>query len=138
MQFESWKKILVLLVTVLGIAYAAPNAIPGDGAEGGGFLPGQKINLGLDLQGGSHLLLRVDMDVVVNERLEGMAETVRLEFRQNNLRFSGLAVRDGAVNISIRKPEDDTAARAVFAEIGPAVSISAEGLPFASLLPSRG
>ena len=94
LQFESWKKILVLLVTVLGIAYAAPNAIPGHGAEGGGFLPGQKINLGLDLQGGSHLLLRVDMDVIVNERLEGMAETVRLEFRQNNLRFSGLAVRD--------------------------------------------
>ena len=130
LQFESWKKILVLLVTVLGIAYAAPNAIPGDGAEGSGFLPGQKINLGLDLQGGSHLLLRVDMDVVVNERLEGMAETVRLEFRQNNLRFSGLAVRDDAVNISIRKPEDDTAARAVFAEFGPAVSITADGAAF--------
>jgi len=130
LQFESWKKILVLLVTVLGIAYAAPNAIPGDGAEGGGFLPGQKINLGLDLQGGSHLLLRVDMDVVVNERLEGMAETVRLEFRQNNLRFSGLAVRDDAVNISIRKPEDDTAARAVFAGFGPAVSITADGTAF--------
>ena len=130
LQFESWKKILVLLVTVLGIAYAAPNAIPGDGAEGRGFLPGQKINLGLDLQGGSHLLLRVDMDVVVNERLEGMAETVRLEFRQNNLRFSGLAVRDDAVNISIRKPEDDTAARAVFAEFGPAVSITADGTAF--------
>lgn len=130
LQFESWKKILVLLVTVLGIAYAAPNAIPGHGAEGGGFLPGQKINLGLDLQGGSHLLLRVDMDVVVNERLEGMAETVRLEFRQNNLRFSGLAVRDDAVNISIRKPEDDTAARAVFAEFGPAVSITADGTAF--------
>ena len=130
LQFESWKKILVLLVTVLGIAYAAPNTIPGDGAEGGGFLPGQKINLGLDLQGGSHLLLRVDMDVVVNERLEGMAETVRLEFRQNNLRFSGLAVRDDAVNISIRKPEDDTAARAVFAEFGPAVSITADGTAF--------
>ena len=130
LQFESWKKILVLLVTVLGIAYAAPNAMPGDGAEEGGFLPGQKINLGLDLQGGSHLLLRVDMDVVVNERLEGMAETVRLEFRQNNLRFSGLAVRDDAVNISIRKPEDDTAARAVFAEFGPAVSITADGTAF--------
>ena len=130
LQFESWKKILVLLVTVLGIAYAAPNAIPGDGAERGGFLPGQKINLGLDLQGGSHLLLRVDMDVVVNERLEGMAETVRLEFRQNNLRFSGLAVRDDAVNISIRKPEDDTTARAVFAEFGPAVSITADGTAF--------
>ena len=130
LQFESWKKILVLLVTVLGIAYAAPNAILGDGAEGRGFLPGQKINLGLDLQGGSHLLLRVDMVVVVNERLEGMAETVRLGFRQNNLRFSGLAVRDGAVNISIRKPEDDTAARAIFAEFGPAVSIAADGTSF--------
>ena len=85
LQFESWKKILVLLVTVLGIAYAAPNAMPGADDGGSSVLPGQKISLGLDLQGGSHLLLRVDMDVVINERLESMAETVRMEFRQNKL-----------------------------------------------------
>ena len=69
LKFESWKKLLVLLVTAIGIAYAAPNLLPGEGGSGG-VLPGQKINLGLDLQGGSHLLLRVDMEVVARERLE--------------------------------------------------------------------
>ena len=69
LQFEAWKKTLVILVAALGIIYAAPNLLPVE-REGGGILPGQKINLGLDLQGGSHLLLRVDMDAVVEERLE--------------------------------------------------------------------
>ena len=57
LQFEAWKKTLVILVAALGIIYAAPNLLPVE-REGGGILPGQKINLGLDLQGGSHLLLR--------------------------------------------------------------------------------
>ena len=127
LQFESWKKILVLLVTVLGIVYAAPNAMPGDGSESGNFLPGQKINLGLDLQGGSHLLLRVDMDVVIQERLESMAETIRLEFRQQKLRFSDLDVVDGTVVVTLRNASDGDAAREVFQEFGPVVSITQDG-----------
>lgn len=127
LQFESWKKILVLLVTVLGIVYATPNAMPGDGSESGNFLPGQKINLGLDLQGGSHLLLRVDMDVVIQERLESMAETIRLEFRQQKLRFSDLDVVDGTVVVTLRNASDGDAAREVFQEFGPVVSITQDG-----------
>ena len=138
LQFESWKKILVLLVTVLGIAYAAPNAMPGADDGGSSVLPGQKISLGLDLQGGSHLLLRVDMDVVINERLESMAETVRMEFRQNKLRASGLGVRDGAVFVSLRNSEDAAAARAVFAEFGTDVDVSADGTDYSLSFTDQG
>ena len=110
----------------LGIIYAAPNLIPGD-REGAGILPGQKINLGLDLQGGSHLLLRVDMDVVVEERLEGIAETIRQEFRERKIRFSGLDVRGAQVRVSLRNADDAAGAREVFQEFSRFVDIVDEG-----------
>ena len=117
LKFESWKKLLVLLVTALGIAYAAPNLLPGEGGSGG-ILPGQKINLGLDLQGGSHLLLRVDMNAVASERLESVAETIRQEFRASKIRFSGLDVEDGRVNVTLRDAADAATAKEIFAEFG--------------------
>ena len=118
LQFEGWKKLVVILITVLGIVYAAPNLMSGDDEAGGGVLPGQKINLGLDLQGGSHLLLRVDMDVVAQERLDGVAETIRQEFRARKIRFSGLDVNDGAVSVRLRKTDDSAVAVQIFSDFG--------------------
>ena len=118
LQFEAWKKLLVIMITVLGIVYAAPNLLSGDDDSGGGFLPGQKINLGLDLQGGSHLLLRVDMDVVAQERLEGIAEAIRQEFRVKKIRFSGLDVNDDTVSVRLRKTDDSAAAIEIFRDFG--------------------
>ena len=69
LQFQLWKKLLVVMVAVLGIIFALPNLIGGDDCADADFLPGKQINLGLDLQGGSHLLLRVDVDAVKQERL---------------------------------------------------------------------
>lgn len=126
LQFEAWKKTLVIIVAALGMIYAAPNLLPGD-REGGGILPGQKINLGLDLQGGSHLLLRVDMAVVIEERLEGIAETIRQEFRTNKIRFSGLDVRNSEVRVRLRNADDDAAAQNVFRDFGSDFNVAADG-----------
>ena len=123
LKFESWKKLLVLLVTAIGIAYAAPNLLPGEGGSGG-VLPGQKINLGLDLQGGSHLLLRVDMEVVARERLESVAETIRGNSGTSRIRFSGLDVEDGRVNVTLRDPADALTANEIFAEFGRSFEIT--------------
>ena len=97
--------------------------MPGEGGSGG-VLPGQKINLGLDLQGGSHLLLRVDMEVVARERLESVAETIRQEFRTSRIRFSGLDVEDGRVNVTLRDPADALTANEIFAEFGRSFEIT--------------
>ena len=129
LQFEAWKKTLVILVAALGIIYAAPNLLPVE-REGGGILPGQKINLGLDLQGGSHLLLRVDMDAVVEERLESVAETIRQEFRGRKIRFSGLDVRNAQVRVRLRDTGDKSDARTVFEEFSRFVDIVDEGGEF--------
>ena len=100
LQFEGWKKAIVAIVCLVGFIYAAPNVI--GGREGGGFLPGQSINLGLDLQGGSHLLLQVDSEAVQIERLESIGESLRLEFRDARVRFKKLAVTGTQLSFSLR------------------------------------
>ena len=65
LSFALWKKLAVFGALALGLLYAVPNFI--DAPEEGGLasiLPGQSVNLGLDLQGGSYLLLKVDMEKV--------------------------------------------------------------------------
>ena len=118
LQFESWKKLLVLFVVALGIVYALPNLLPSGKESGSGLLPGQKINLGLDLQGGSHLLMLVDMEVVETERLNSLGETIRQEFRTEKIRFSDLKVENRSVSVSVRKADDVGAAEQIFDELG--------------------
>ena len=102
--FSKWKVALVLVVLFLGMSYAAPNllgkqSLPVDVPS---WLPVKKVNLGLDLQGGSHLLLQVGLDAVIDDRLESVVETVRAELRQKRIRYAGLGLQDGKVGVTIR------------------------------------
>ena len=127
LQFESWKKLLVLFVIALGVVYALPNLLPSGEDRGSGLLPGQQINLGLDLQGGSHLLMLVDMEVVETERLNSLGETIRQEFRNEKIRFSNLRVEDRSISVSLRRADDTDTAALIFAELGRGLIITSEG-----------
>ena len=127
LQFESWKKLLVLFVIALGVVYALPNLLPSGEDRDSGLLPGQQINLGLDLQGGSHLLMLVDMEVVETERLNSLGETIRQEFRNGKIRYSNLRVEDRTVSVSLRRADDTDAAKLIFAELGRGLIITSEG-----------
>ena len=95
LTFERWKIILVLCVVTLGIVYSIPNFLP-QKAPGTvpGWFPHKQINLGLDLQGGSHLLLEVDIGVVLEEQLETLVDEVRIKLRGGSIGYTGLG-RDG-------------------------------------------
>ena len=82
LQFPTWKKALVGIICALGVLYAAPNFFTEDIAQDIQSVmpewgPGKQINLGLDLRGGSYLLLEVQADVVVEERLDANVDAVR-------------------------------------------------------------
>ena len=130
LQFQLWKKLLVVLVAVLGIIFALPNLIGGDDGTGSNFLPGKQINLGLDLQGGSHLLLRVDVGAVKQERLENLGETLRRDFRSEKIRFSGLAVANETVSLQIRNPDDVAKTQQIFTNLGNEYTVSNDELTY--------
>ena len=79
------------------------------------FLPSSTLNLGLDLQGGSHLLLSVDTDSVQRERLEDLTSDVRLALRGERIGYTGLGRIDGGVTVTIRKEEDKERAQGILA-----------------------
>ncbi len=105
--FPRWKIVVVLGICLLGILAALPNFISDDAlASYPSFLPNQRVSLGLDLQGGSHMLLEIDMDAVIAERLEILLDEVRQLMRKEKIRYTGLSIKNGEVVFKARGEAD--------------------------------
>ena len=88
-QIPNWNKVLIAVVCALGLIYAAPNFFKEDFFEGvPSWLPGKQINLGLDLRGGVHLLMNVEIEKVVGKRLDSMRDATRQSMRPLRRRFA--------------------------------------------------
>jgi len=78
LYFSRWKIISILLVVVAGLFYAAPNLVSKETSDSlPTWLPHNRMTLGLDLQGGSHVLLQVNREGMIKERLDALADEVR-------------------------------------------------------------
>jgi protein-export membrane protein SecD len=77
MYFSRLKTALVIGACLLGALLCVPNIAQAPAA----WLPWRTIHLGLDLRGGSYLLLEVDMSTVIKERLDGLADATRQALR---------------------------------------------------------
>ena len=66
------------------------------------FLPGKKINLGLDLQGGSYLLLKADMDVVFAEKLDSLLSDIRSSLRKSKIGYKKLSIQNDIISFQKR------------------------------------
>ena len=110
--FAKWKMVLVLAICALGLAFAVPTFLSRDQANAvPAWLPNQKISLGLDLQGGSHLLLEVDSKAVIREYLESLVDAMRIELRKARIRYQGLGVEGNAAKVTIKDPAKTEQAR---------------------------
>jgi len=107
LYFSKWKTFFILAAVLLGFFFALPNGLNEKTREN---LPGmfqRTINLGLDLQGGAHMLLEVDLSSVVEQALDNELEGIRAEFRAaERLQTEFLRVEDNAVIGRFRKAED--------------------------------
>jgi preprotein translocase subunit SecD len=111
MNLARWKVIVVVLATVLGLLFTLPNLLPAKVRDGlPPFMPKSTLHLGLDLQGGSDLLYSVDTVALRNERLTNMAEDVRTTFRDKEIAFTDLAVKNGEIGLRITDPNQMNAA----------------------------
>lgn len=99
-----WKVVLVAFACAAGALLSAPNFVSREVAESlPSWLPHERVNLGLDLQGGSHLLLEVDVAAMVEERLEILVEAIRQTLQDRRIGHRGLAAAD-AVTVEIGEP----------------------------------
>src|SRR5262245_14858892 len=96
--FAKWKTWVTLVILAAGILFSLPNLLTQEQAEAlPSWLPHSRISLGLDLQGGSHLLFEVDIDAVVRERLESAKDGVRDALRKSSIAYTGLGVANDIV-----------------------------------------
>ncbi len=124
--FSKAKMIAVLLVCLLGIAFSAPNFFKEETLESlPDWLPHKHVNLGLDLQGGSHLLLEVEVAAVIKEHLESIVDDVRAELRKARINYTGLGIAsDQGVHVTIRKSEETEKARSLLRAMSPLTELS--------------
>ena len=95
--------ILILFTVFLGLVYAAPNFFNNSVQKNSlNFLPGKKINLGLDLKGGSYLLLKADMKVVFAEKLESIKSDIRSFLRKSKIGYKKLSLKEDFVSFEMR------------------------------------
>jgi preprotein translocase subunit SecD len=105
LRFSTWKVTVVLGICLLGLIYTLPNLFPREQMERmPNWLPHQQINLGLDLQGGSHLLLEVDLSAMVKERLDALVDDVRSTLRPERIGYRDLGVRGNVVTFTLTDP----------------------------------
>ncbi len=112
LYFVRWKTYAILGVCLLGILLSLPNLFPR--SEMPSWV--RQLSLGLDLRGGSYLLLEVDLAAVVRERLEGLADTARTKLRTANIGYVNLASDPANRRVSFRvrdTAQAETAARAM-------------------------
>lgn len=108
----SRSRILVILaICLLGIFFAIPNMLS-DTSK----LPKwwQPVNLGLDLQGGSNLLLEVKMDDVLKERMSSIEDSVRQILREDKIRYQNLKAFGDSVKVKIENPNSRSQAISKF------------------------
>jgi preprotein translocase subunit SecD len=110
-RLSRWKVILVVVTALLAILFALPNALPQATLDKlPSWMPHQKLNLGLDLQGGSYLLYEVDTVSLKNDKLTNLTEDVRNSLRTAKVGFSNLGVADGDVVAHLVDPSQIPAA----------------------------
>lgn len=108
LHFPTWKIALIVGSCLLFVLLAIPSLMPESARTSlPEWLPKKTVNLGLDLQGGSQLLLEVDFNAFMREQTNNLADEVRVKFRGENIGYRGLGVTDGKVVFSLR--EDVTA-----------------------------
>jgi protein-export membrane protein SecD len=120
LHIARWRVILVVLVTLLGIAYALPNFLsPAVRDALPAFLPRHGVNLGLDLRGGSQLLLEVDVETLRQQQLENVADQMgtALAAAEPQIRRTGRGVVGDAARVRLVDPADMPRARTALRDI---------------------
>ena len=109
LHFQRWKLILAAVVVLAGFVYALPNLFPKSVMEQvPAWLPHKQVNLGLDLQGGAHLLYQLDEKEMIEDWLNTIRGDVRETLRRGRIGYSDLTqdATTRAVSVKIRNPAD--------------------------------
>ncbi|MGC2774545.1 MAG: protein translocase subunit SecD, partial [Bradyrhizobium sp.] len=106
LYFSRWKAAGILITAFVVCLFAVPNFFPESTVQRWPKWAQRHIVLGLDLQGGSHILLEVDSNAVRKEKVETLRDDVRRVLRDARIGYTGLVTRADGVDVRIRESAD--------------------------------
>jgi len=105
LDFPRWKVWSIWAVVLLGILFAIPSLLPSNARQyWPSWLPSDTISLGLDLAGGSQLLLEADRQDLMKQRLQTMEDTIATEMRRGDppIQISNVSTSGGRITFEVR------------------------------------
>ncbi|MBX2805965.1 MAG: protein translocase subunit SecD, partial [Hyphomicrobiales bacterium] len=106
LYFARWKIVVIASISALAILFSLPNLFPASQLQSLPSWMQMRMPLGLDLQGGSHLLLQMNTNELVEDWLESTADDVRNTLRTERIGYNGLRQANGEVRVTIRDAAD--------------------------------
>jgi preprotein translocase subunit SecD len=110
LYFTRWKALAIILTALVVCLCAVPNFFPEAQVKTWPAWAQRRLVLGLDLQGGSYLLLEVDSNYVKKTKLDQVRGDAQKVLREAKILYTGLAVRNDVVEVRISKDTDLPAA----------------------------
>jgi preprotein translocase subunit SecD len=128
LDFPLWKKLWLWAITLSAAVLALPSLFNVSGLDWPSALPNPQVNLGLDLAGGSHLLLEAKASDVRAQRLENMEETVRQLMRNANprIRIGDVSTADGRLSFMLDSAADIDRARGLLEPVMQGANLTRE------------
>src|SRR6266700_3784864 len=109
LYFTRWKALAIIVTALVVCLCAVPNFFPEAQVKTWPAWAQRRLVLGLDLQGGSYLLLEVDSNYVKKEKLDQVRDDVRRVLRDNKIGYTGLASRADYVEVRVKDTDAQTA-----------------------------
>ena len=123
LYFSRWKTISIWVVVLLGVLFSLPNILPQSTRDSlPDWVPKRPMTLGLDLQGGSHILLAVDQQDLIDERLQATRDDIRTLLRDAKIGYTGLSGTGRSVQVRIRDAAEVEKAKTALAQLTAPVS----------------
>src|ERR1700730_9749582 len=106
LYFTRWKALAIILTALVVCLCAVPNFFPEATVKNWPRWAQRHLVLGLDLQGGSHILLEVDANAVKKDKLDQVRDDARRALRDARIGYTGLSVRRDSGEVRISKDSD--------------------------------
>jgi protein-export membrane protein SecD len=120
LHVSRFTKIIVALILIVGIMLSLPNALPENiRTKMPSWLPHDTVSLGLDLQGGSYILLEVQLDPVLRDKVDMTVGELRRSFRKAHIGYTDLASTGDGLSLRILDPGQYEEARAIVKAANP-------------------
>src|SRR5437899_7460282 len=108
LYFTRWRALGIILTALIVCLCAVPNFFPEAQVKTWPAWAQRRLVLGLDLQGGSYLLLEVDSNYVKKEKLDQVRDDVRRVLREAKIGYTGLVTRGDTVEVRVKDTDLQT------------------------------